>query len=233
MLGEHAGAAPGAAAPVVIEHFTSQGCSSCLPADAFLAELSSRIDVIALSLHVDYWDYLGWRDTLGSPDCAERQRKYASRRGDGRVYTPQMIVNGQAEFLGSDRQGVLHAIARELARHRRGSVPVSIASGDRELVIDIAPAPSGQLRVEATVWVISALPQVVIEIRRGANAGRTVAYANVVRKIVPAGVWHGDEVELSLPKAAILGAGNMCVALLQVDGSGPIIGAGSRLVAGA
>ena len=221
LLAARAGAATG---PVVVELFTSQGCSSCLPADALLAELGQRANVIALSLHVDYWDYLGWRDTLGSPDCAERQREYARRRGDGQVYTPQMIVNGRAEMLGSDRQRVLDAIAT--ARDHQASVPVAIESRERELVIEVAAAPTGHMVADATVWVIAVVPRVTIDIRRGENAGQTVTYTNVVRKIIPAGMWHGDKLDLSLPKEAIVGTGATCAALLQVDGTGPIIGAG-------
>ncbi|HUE45963.1 MAG TPA: DUF1223 domain-containing protein [Aestuariivirgaceae bacterium] len=219
--GGYAGAAKG---PVVMELFTSQGCSSCLPADALMAELGQRPGVIALSLHVDYWDYLGWRDTLGSPDCAQRQREYARRRGDGQVYTPQLIVSGQAAMVGSDRQGVLDAIA--IARDHQASVSVAIESRERELVVEVAAAPAGHLVADATVWVIAVVPSVVIDIRRGENAGRTVAYTNVVRKIIPAGMWHGDKLDLSLPKQAIVGTGATCAALLQIDGTGPIIGAG-------
>lgn len=220
------GAAAASDGLVVVELFTSQGCSSCRPADALLAELSQRPGVIALSLHVDYWDYLGWRDTLGSADCARRQRDYARRRGDAQVYTPQVIVNGQDVIVGSDRQGILDAIAREPARQRRGFVPVSVASRQRELVIEVAAAPSRHPPTEATLWVLTVVPKVVIEIGRGENAGQTVSYTNVVRKIVPAGVWYGEKLALSLPKAAILGDGTVCAALLQIDGTGPIIGAG-------
>jgi hypothetical protein len=230
VLGERAEAA---VAPVVVELFTSQGCSSCLPADGFLGELSQRPDVIALSLHVDYWDYLGWRDTLGSPDCAERQRDYARRRGDGQVYTPQAVINGRAEMIGSDRHGVLDAVTRELADKRRTFIPVSITGGKRELLIEVAAAPGETLPTEATVWVIAVVPEVVIEIQRGENAGRTVAYSNVVRKIIPVGMWHGEALSLMLPKAAILSNGTVCAALLQFDGTGPILGAAWMPAAGA
>lgn len=223
MLGRRAEAAGG---PVVVELFTHQGCASCKPADAFLAELSRQPNVIALSLHVDYWDYLGWRDTLGSPDCAQRQRDYASRRGDGRVYTPQVIINGRSELVGSDRQGILDAIAHGPVRDSSTSVPISLASRKRELVIEVAAAPSEALRMDATVWVLVVVPRVVIDITRGENAGRTMSYMNVVRKIIPAGLWYGDELALSLPKAAVLSDDSTCAALLQVDGTGPIVGAG-------
>jgi hypothetical protein len=228
-----AGRSAAAGGPVVVELFTSQGCSSCLPADAFLGELSQRHDVIALSLHVDYWDYLGWRDTLGSRDCAQRQRDYARRRGDGQVYTPQVVINGQAERVGSDRQGVLDAIARDLADERRSFIPVAITGGKRELMIEVAAASARHLPAEATVWVISVVPEVVIDVTRGENAGRTVAYSNVVRKIMPVGMWHGDALSLMLPKAAILGNATVCAALLQLDGTGPILGAGWMPAAGA
>jgi hypothetical protein len=230
VLGGRAAAAVG---PVVVELFTSQGCSSCLPADAFLGELSRRPGVIALSLHVDYWDYLGWRDTLGSPECAQRQRDYASRRGDAQVYTPQAVINGGVEMIGSDRQGVLNTVTRDLADERRTFIPVSITGGKRELMIEVAAAPGEPLPTESTVWVIAVVPEVVIDIRRGENAGRTVVYTNVVRKIMPVGMWHGEALSLMLPKAAILSNGTVCAALLQLDGTGPILGAGWMAAAGA
>src|SRR6266540_2570361 len=90
----------------IVELFTSQGCSSCVAADAYFADLAKRKDVVALSLHVDYWDYLGWRDTLSDPAHTERQRSYAAVHGSRRVYTPQMVINGRSDFVGSDRGAV-------------------------------------------------------------------------------------------------------------------------------
>lgn len=139
-------------APVVVELFTSQGCSSCLAADAFLDELSRASGVIALSLNVDYWDYLGWRDTLGSPECARRQQDYARRRGDGLIYTPQMIINGRLQIPGFDRQSVLRATAKEGSRGRADAVDVLIDERGRELAIHIATTPSDRLRQESTVF---------------------------------------------------------------------------------
>jgi hypothetical protein len=108
-----------------------------------------------------------------------------------------MIINGQAEMVGSDRQGVRDAIARQAALDQQLSVPVAVASRERELVVEVAGVPDERLRIEATVWIVTVVPRVEIEIRRGENAGRTVAYTNVVRKIIPAGMWHGDNVDLS------------------------------------
>ena len=210
--------------PVVVELFTSQGCSASPPADALLAELSREPGIVALSLNVDYWDYLGWRDTLGSADCTQRQRDYAARRGDGRVYTPQAVINGRTEMLGSDRDGLLSAIARERGRDA-GAVPVSLSSGERELRVEIGAAPSDDLRRNATIWVATMVPRAVVDVERGENAGRTITYTNVVRKIVPAGMWQGQPTKLSLPRPAIMAEGTSCVALLQADGMGPILGA--------
>jgi hypothetical protein len=210
--------------PVVVELFTSQGCSASPPADALLAELSRQSGVVALSLNVDYWDYRGWRDTLGSADCTQRQRDYAARRGDGRVYTPQAVINGRIEMLGSDRDGLLAAITRERGRDA-GLVPVSLSSGEREVRVEIGAAPSQDLRRNATIWVATMVPRAVVDIARGENAGRTIAYTNVVRKIVPAGMWNGEPTGLSLPRPAIMAEGTFCVAVLQADGTGPILGA--------
>ena len=211
--------------PVVLELFTSQGCSSSPPADRLLGELSASPGIVALSFHVDYWDYLGWRDTLGSPEGSRRQRDYAQRSGGGHVYTPQMVINGSEQMVGSDRAGLYDAVTRHAARDRSDLVAVSLASGTREISIEVAAAPSQALQQEATIWVATLIPQAVVAIGRGENAGRTVAYTNVVRKLVPAGVWHGKHMVLSLPKPAIMAAGTFCVALLQADGTGPILGA--------
>jgi hypothetical protein len=210
--------------PVVVEMFTSQGCSASPPADALLAELGRQPGIVALSLNVDYWDYLGWRDTLATADCTQRQRDYAARRGDGRVYTPQAVVNGRTEMLGSDRGGLMAAIGRERGRDAK-PVPVWLSSGEREVRVEIGAAPSEEVRRNATIWVATMVPRAVVDIERGENAGRTGTYTNVVRKIVPAGMWHGQATGLSLPRPAIMAEGTFCIALLQADGTGPILGA--------
>src|SRR3712207_5775782 len=124
----------------VVELFTSQGCSSCPPADSFVAELSRREDVVALTLPVDYWDYLGWKDTLGRREHTERQYAYAEARGDGKVFTPQIVVNGRHSFVGGDREAVEAAI-------RTAELPLDIAIVQNGEAIDIdieampTPAP--------------------------------------------------------------------------------------------
>src|SRR5262245_58571636 len=112
--------------PVVVELFTSEGCSSCPPADAFLNELVGQPSLIALSFHVDYWDYLGWRDTLGLPESTKRQRDYALRRKDNRVYTPQIIVNGRKHVVGSRQSEVQAIIAEEQKRKPDDSIGMAI-----------------------------------------------------------------------------------------------------------
>lgn len=221
-----AGLAGNTQSPVVVELFTSQGCSSCPPADALLGELAQRSGVLALSLNVDYWDYLGWRDTLGSPEHTQRQRDYAARRGDGQVYTPQMVINGRRHVVGSKRDAVYAAIGEETARDRDTTIAMSMAGHGNELALEIAGAPTDRLRQDSTVWLLMVQPRVDVVIERGENAGRAITYTNVVRKLMPAGMWHGKPVKLALPKADLIGdAGLACAAILQVGGTGPIIGA--------
>lgn len=210
------------ARPVVVEMFTSQGCSASPPANALLGEIASQPGIVAMSLNVDYWDYLGWPDTLGSPECTRRQRDYAASLGTGHVYTPQAVINGREEMLGSDRERLLAAIARERTRE---CVPVSLSSGDREIRVEVAAAPSDDLRRDATIWVATCIPQAVVHVERGENAGRTLTYTNVVRKIVPAGMWNGQQTGLTLPRPALMAEGTFCIALLQADGTGPVLGA--------
>jgi hypothetical protein len=211
--------------PVVVELFTSQGCSSCPPADRFLGELARRPDVLPLSLNVDYWDYLGWRDTLGSSEFTKRQRDYAQRRGDGQVYTPQIVIDGGRHFVGSKKKEVLKAIGEAEAGGPK-TVEMSLREHGDETVVEIAAAPEPALRRDSTVWVLTVKPRVSIEIERGENTGRTIDYTNVVRRMMPAGMWNGDALTLKLPRDDLYaGEVKACAALLQVGGVGPIIGA--------
>lgn len=211
--------------PVVIELFTSQGCSSCPPADAFLKELKDMKGVIAISLHVDYWDYLGWRDTLGDKAYSERQYDYARQRSDNDVYTPQMIVNGKRYYVGSNKAAIKAAIKEAQPESGPPWVALSVSHSGNEIVVTadaLANAP------ESTLWLMAIAPAITVKIERGENAGHNIAYYNVVRKIVPAGMWKGEAMKLALPRDRVLTSeSKACVALLQTGTSGPIIGATS------
>ena len=211
--------------PVFVELFTSQGCSSCPPADAFLEELIQRPGIIGVSMNVDYWDYLGWRDTLASAAYTRRQKEYAVRRGDGRVYTPQMVINGRAHAVGSHKQAVLAEIDQQMAVPDTYFVPIEVSSKGGALHVDVAGGPTDRIIQASTVWVLSVEPKVSVAIRRGENTGRNIDYFNVVRQMTPIGMWKGEAASFNLPKAPIVNKKNsMCVAILQVDGGGPILG---------
>ena len=210
----------------VVELFTSQGCSSCPPADKILGEIAGQPNVLALSLNVDYWDYLGWKDTLGSPEHSRRQREYAIRRGDGRVYTPQMVVAGKNHVVGSYKGRVASEIKSVLAKPESAFVPVSVTTKNQEVTIDIGEAGAQVGAKDATIWLMLVSREVSQKIKRGENRGRKIKYHNVVRKMMPVGMWHGKPMKVSLPKSSLMADGvEDCVAVLQVDGTGPIIGA--------
>ncbi|PZO01896.1 MAG: DUF1223 domain-containing protein [Hyphomicrobiales bacterium] len=183
----------------VIELFTSQGCSSCPPADALFVELAKQPELIALTLPVTYWDYLGWKDTLGKDSFAKRQKFYAKARGDGQVYTPQAVINGASHVVGSDKVEIERAakqapgtgfVARVSLKEEAGLLQVAIAPKDKPL-----ERTSG-------VWVVATTRVVTVPIARGENQGKTVSYANVVRGITRIGDWHGKETVLTAPLAA-------------------------------
>jgi hypothetical protein len=211
------------ARPVIVELFTSQGCSSCPPADAFMQDLVKRKDVVALSYSVDYWDYLGWKDTLGSSYNSKRQYDYAKSRGDMDVYTPQMIVDGGAHFVGSNRGAVNAAIAEAANAARPDWIAMEIKADGGEIVVDV-PGASGA--ADGTVWLMSASPSVSVKIERGENAGSDIAYHNSVRKCEAVGMWKGEAASIRVPKNAVARKGaTTIVALLQAGHVGPILGA--------
>lgn len=216
------------ATPVFVELFTSQGCSSCPPADEFMGRLCKRPGIIGVTMNVDYWDYLGWRDTLGSAAFSRRQKEYATRRGDGRVYTPQMVINGRAHAVGSHESAVTAEIEQQVAVPKTYFVPIEMSASDGELRIDVAGGPADRIIQASTVWVMSVEPNVSVEIGRGENTGRKIEYHNVVRQMTPVGMWKGEAETFRLPRAQIVNKQNsMCVAILQVDGAGPVLGCAS------
>ena len=210
----------------VMELFTSQGCSSCPPADEVLAEYAGRADVLALSFNVDYWDYLGWKDTLASPSHSARQRAYAFARGDGDVYTPQVVIDGVAHAVGSDRAQIESALAAGVGGL---SVPVTLSTTIDAITLEIGAAPEPDLP-HATVWLVMYEPSVTVEVERGENIGRTLTYNNVVRKFRPIAMWKGRPLSIDLPKSEMAQAGaERCAVILQIEQRGgllgPIIGA--------
>jgi hypothetical protein len=223
---------PMAQGNAVIELFTSQGCSSCPPADKLLTELAERPGVIALSYSVDYWNYLGWHDTLSSPANSERQREYAQARGDGRVYTPQVVVDGLLHANGSDEKAIEEAIDAASARLAAIKVSISMRAEGDSLVIGLGAAPENSYTRAATVWLAIANEQETVSVTRGENRGRTLSYHHPVRELSPVGMWKGEAMTIRLPLKDLKTMGGDClVALLQVENAGPILGAAEYEVA--
>jgi hypothetical protein len=198
--------------PVVVELFTSQGCSSCPPADAFLTDLArQRRDVLPLAFHVTYWDHSGWKDPYSLDVATARQREYARHLNEDGVYTPQMVVDGTTGFVGSSRSQGLAAI--DGATHK--PVPVSLARDGQDLLIKVG-AGTGQARV----LLVGFDPAHETQIGRGENSGRKLLESNIVRSLTPIAAWTGAAVALHQAPPA----GEAFAVLLQAE-DGRIIGA--------
>ncbi|MCY6383337.1 DUF1223 domain-containing protein [Hoeflea prorocentri] len=209
----------------VVELFTSQGCSSCPPADAVLGELVEQGDVVALAYHVDYWNYLGWEDTLSSKQSTERQYGYAKTLGRKSVYTPQVIVNGRDHINGSDKNGINHKVAAFDDSGRGLTVPVAASTDGDKIKISIG---SGQGK--ANVVIVYFDEKNTIDVKRGENRGRQLTYWNSVRDIQTVAMWEGEAIELDVPRSVMSAGGYKgCAILLQTMKSkgvpGAIIGA--------
>ena len=188
----------------VIELFTSQGCSSCPAADKVLGELSRDPTLVTLSLPIDYWDYLGWKDTLALHGHSNRERAYAGTRGDREVYTPQVVVNGIVHVLGSDKAAIEQAIEQTRQSAAPLMLPVTIAVTDGKVSVNVSAANGEQRSAEVWLCPITGHAQVAIE--RGENRGHTLAYTNVVRRWVKLGDWNGNAETFSLPMAELADA---------------------------
>jgi len=211
----------------VVELYTSQGCSSCPPADAFLGELAKRDDLLALSIHVDYWDYIGWKDRFASPENTKRQRAYASKLGMRYVYTPQMIVQGAAHSTGSDRGKILALIDKERNSKR---VAVKISRAGDGIRVTIAGAG---IKEEAIVWLAVFDNRHDTVIRRGENGGRTLSYYNVVRGMKRIGTWNGRPLDIPTGNADMSTDGrDGCAVILQSVTTGRILGAAKLALTG-
>lgn len=206
----------------VVELFTSQGCSSCPPADALLTSLAERDDVLALAYHVDYWDYIGWEDTFGHKDFSDRQRGYAKSWGSSRIFTPQMVINGAEGVVGSKRDEVYDAVASAQL-----PLEVSLTVYGDMLKLDV---PADASLEDASIWLIRYLDRADVAIEKGENAGKSMVYTQVVvgRQIV--GMWEaGAGAEIKLPLDQFDPSANGGIAILvqpERNGlPGPILGA--------
>ena len=200
----------------VLELFTSQGCSSCPAADKLLGELDKDPSLIALSLPMDIWDYLGWKDTLADPRNTARWQAYSKSRGDRERYTPQMVVNGGAHVLGSDPSAIEKAIAKSRHSEAVMSVPVNAARAGDQLTVAL---PEGAPIAPATVSVWALAKAVTVMITRGENKGRTVTYHNVVRRFVNLGAWNAKTNHWIVPLRDLAGDGVETAAVMVQTGT--------------
>jgi hypothetical protein len=210
----------------VLELFTSQGCSSCPPADIVLKAYANDPTVIALSLPVDYWDYLGWKDTFASPRNTERQRAYAKARGDGAIYTPQVVVNGSLHANGAVKADIESAIDLTSKDSAKPKVPLRFWQENNVLNIAAGWAEEGKEVREATIWLAAVQTSGTVDIQKGENAGQALIYTNIVRELTPIGLWKGKPLMIQIPRAAVMQAATQkSVVLVQEGKAGPIIGA--------
>lgn len=203
--------------PVVVELFTSQGCSSCPPANANLAAIADRPDVLALSFGVTYWDYLGWKDSFASPEFTNRQYAYEHTLHRATAYTPQMVVNGAMDLIGNSADELDRFIAA--AGNQGAAAAPGITFEASKVAIGAATAPADT----ADVWLVRYDPNIVqVPVARGENGGRTLPHKNVVREFIRLGGWSGAAVNFDLPPAA---DGLKTAILVQSAYTGPILAA--------
>jgi hypothetical protein len=212
----------------VVELFTSQGCSSCPPADKIIGDLSSDPSIIALSMPIDYWDYLGWKDTLADSRFSARQRAYSRMRGDREVYTPQVVVNGSTHVIGSDRTGIDNAIGKTDRGAGVMSVPVTMSLSGKQINVSVA-ASKEPTASHGEVWICSVARSVPISIAKGENRGQQITYHNVVRNLLKVGDWNGRSESWTVPLENLTREGVDGAVVYVQDGSrekpGPMLGA--------
>ena len=211
----------------VVELFTSQGCSSCPPADKLLGKLAKENDILALAWHVDYWDYLGWKDIFGSKNSTQRQRRYATTLGETQIYTPQAIINGRTHVVGS-REGQVRGALKQFAGTKNGlTVPITATFTSDIMNVSVPNTPEA---ADATLWIVYFDNQKVVDIKRGENHGKKLTYSNIVRDVQMVGMVKGSDINTSLPLSEIKRKGaDSCALVLQKNTKygtpGPIIGA--------
>lgn len=204
--------------PVVVELYTSQGCSSCPPADALFSEIAKRDDVIALALHVDYWDYIGWADSLADPAHTVRQKAYAHAAGKQMIYTPQMIIGGERRVAGNKAMDVVDQINKMGAITSDITLEV-VRNGDQVEIV--ARVVGGNAR-DMTVQFVRFDPFQAVSITRGENAGRTIEYTNIVTRWDRVADWDGGDVYRGSVNAP---GSKPAVVIVQAAGPGRILAA--------
>jgi hypothetical protein len=214
-------------ARAIVELFTSQGCSSCPAADRLLGELSHDTSLVALSLAVEYWDYLGWKDTLSLPGHTQRQRGYAKSRGDRQVYTPQAVINGVTHVVGSDKAAIERAIAASRRVDGTMAVPVALSNADGRITVSLPDSPSG---AHGEVWFCGVKRSAAVQVSRGENRGRTLTYHNVVRGWHRLGEWTGKSAAWTVSRSDLKAGVDEAAVIVQEhpDGHpGRVLGAAS------
>ncbi|MGF1501058.1 MAG: DUF1223 domain-containing protein [Paracoccaceae bacterium] len=200
---------------VLVELFTSQGCNACPPADRALAALTEAPDVVALSLHVDYWDYLGWRDSFARPLFTRRQYAYRDRFGARMVYTPQMVVQGRARLVGSRREELAASIAAARAEGRASVLSIEATEDGLTAVIAAGGA-------RGVIWLATYERAASVDIERGENRGKRLTYHNVVRELARLGWADGSGGRFAVPRPE---PGQGVAVWIQGEGLGPVTAA--------
>jgi hypothetical protein len=203
--------------PAVVELFTSQGCSSCPPAEAYIGELAQHKDVLALAFHVDYWDDLGWKDPFSLGISTDRQRAYSTTVGRSSVYTPQVVIDGKDEFVGTDRRRIGGALAVA-----RTGVPVGISLEREDVVVELS---AREKIAPSEVLLVAYLRKATSSIGRGENAGRTLQEFNIVRGIRDLGRWDGNPVSFRARLSSLPRDATDVAVLVQSIGQHHVVGA--------
>jgi hypothetical protein len=210
----------GQSRPAVVELFTSEGCSSCPPAEAYIGELAQQKDVLALAFHVDYWDNLGWKDPFSLKSSTDRQFAYSMVLGRSSVYTPQVVIDGKDEFVGTDRRHIGGALAAV-----RTGVPLRISVDLENLVVELS---ASEKAVPSQVLLVPYVHRVTSSIGRGENAGRKLEEFNIVRAIRDLGRWSGDPVSFRAQLSSLPRDATDVAVLVQSTDRHQVIGAGTQ-----
>jgi hypothetical protein len=218
-LASSAGTAQAAGRPVVVELYTSQGCSSCVAADTLLADLADKPGVLALTMAVGYWDYLGWPDTFAKPEFAERQRVYLRRASVREAYTPQIVIDGRYQEAAVDPDKIARLVRRAEAQKSRSPIMRFVRSSHVRI------GPGRVSRAGADIWLVRYDPaDQEVTVRRGENRGQTLVQKNVVRQLVRLGAWRGRDATYPIPDAPKGAEALETCILLQASGGGRILG---------